>query len=93
VDGGWRGGETGGGETAVGSRGHGKLVAAAVWSGRRGRSVVRTRRLTGGPSGFVIFLELSKPAQTWKLKMDTLCCSKNCQILHAARLGRYEQLS
>jgi hypothetical protein len=35
-----------------------------------GRSVVQTGRLTGGPNGFDIFLELSKPAQTWKLKMD-----------------------
>jgi hypothetical protein len=36
------------------------------------RSVVRTGKLTGGPSGFDIFLELSKPTQTWKLKMDAL---------------------
>jgi hypothetical protein len=58
------------------------------WSARSecGRSVVRTGRLTGGPSGFDIFLELFKPAQTWKLKMDALRCSKTSQILHAARL-------
>jgi hypothetical protein len=49
--------------------------------------VVRTGRLTGGPIGFDIFLELSKPAQTWKLKMDALRCSKNSQVLHASILG------
>jgi hypothetical protein len=63
----------------------------SVWFGR-GWSVVRTGRLTGGLSGFDIFLELSKPTQTWKLKMDALPCSKNSQILHAARLEHYEQL-
>jgi hypothetical protein len=36
---------------------------------------------------FDIFLKLSKPAQTWKLKMDAFRCSKNSQIGHAARLG------
>jgi hypothetical protein len=64
----------------------------SVWSGR-GRSVVWTGRLTGVPSGFNIFLNLSKPAQTWKLKMDALLCSKKSQILGAARLGHYEQHS
>jgi hypothetical protein len=63
-----------------------------VWS-ERGRSVVRTGRLTGVPSGFDIFLKLSKLTQTWKLKIDALRCSKNFPILHAARLGHYEQLS
>jgi hypothetical protein len=59
------------------------------WSARseRSRSVVRTGRLTGGPSGFDIFLELSKLTQTWKLKKDALRCRKNSQILHAAILG------
>jgi hypothetical protein len=75
--------------------GSGKLWARQV-SGGCGlewstQSVVRTRRLTGGPSGFDIFLELSKSAQIWKLKLDALRCSKNSQILHAARLGHYEQ--
>jgi hypothetical protein len=48
------------------------------WSARseRGRSVVQTGRLKGWPSGFDIFLELSKPTQTWKIKMDTLRASK-----------------
>jgi hypothetical protein len=52
------------------------------WSARseRGRSMVQTGRMTGGPNGFDIFRELSKPAQTWKLKMDALCCSKNSQF-------------
>jgi hypothetical protein len=40
----------------------------------------------GGPSGYDIFLELSKLAQTWKLKMYSLRCSKNSQIFHSARL-------
>jgi hypothetical protein len=39
------------------------------------------------------FLELSKLAQIWKLKMDLLPYFKNFQILHAARLGHYEQFS
>jgi hypothetical protein len=64
--------ETVGGE-AVG----GEAVAAVPWvqqdgccrclrggpQSGLGWSVVRTGRLTGGPSGFDIFLELSKPAQ------------------------------
>jgi hypothetical protein len=40
------------------------------------RSVVRTRWLTGGPSGFDIFLKLSKPTQTWKLKMHAFLAQK-----------------
>jgi hypothetical protein len=38
------------------------------WSARskHGQFVVQTGQLTGGPSGFDIFLELSKPTQTWK---------------------------
>jgi hypothetical protein len=65
------------------------------WSARseRGWSVVRTGRLTGGPSGFNIFLKLSKLTQAWKIKMDALHRSNNSQIFHATRLGHYEQLS
>jgi hypothetical protein len=37
------------------------------------------------------FSELSKRAQTSKWKMDALPCSKNSQILYAARIGHYEQ--
>jgi hypothetical protein len=62
--------------------------------------VVRTRSVRGSDLAangwaqrFDIFLKLSKPTQTWKLKMDTLLCSKNSQIWHASRLGHYEQLS
>jgi hypothetical protein len=84
----------------IAGRGGGRRAAVTLWarqvSGGCGlewstQSVVRTRRLTGGPSGFDIFLELSKSAQTWKLKLDALRCSKNCQILHATRLGHCEQ--
>jgi hypothetical protein len=63
VDGGWRGGETGGGETAVGSRGRGKSAAATASSGRRGPNVVGP---WFGPGGWrvgpavLIFFELSK---------------------------------
>jgi hypothetical protein len=39
------------------------------------------------------FLELSKPAQIWKLKMDALPYSKNFQFLHGARFVQYEQCS
>jgi hypothetical protein len=39
------------------------------------------------------FPELSKQAQSWKLKMDSLPCSKNYQFLHVAILGHYEQFS
>jgi hypothetical protein len=55
--------------------------------------VVQTGRLTGGPNGFDIFLKLSKPTQTWKLKMDALHYFKNSQILYPARLGNYEERS
>jgi hypothetical protein len=56
------------------------------WSAQSecGWSVVRTGRLTGGPSGFDIFLKLSKPTQTWKIKMDVLLApkfSKFCMLL------------
>jgi hypothetical protein len=49
-----------------------EAVGVAVGSGRglewsarseRGRSVIRSGRLTGGSSGFDIFLKLSKPTQ------------------------------
>jgi hypothetical protein len=40
VDGGRRGGETGGGETAARSHGRGKSAMAAAWSGRHGLNVV-----------------------------------------------------
>jgi hypothetical protein len=89
------GGEAVGGEAAAAvpwvRQGSGDrcLRGGSVWFGR-GWSVVRTGRLTGGLSGFDIFLELSKPTKTWKLKMDALPCSKNSQILHAARLEHYE---
>jgi hypothetical protein len=39
------------------------------------------------------FPESSKLAQTWKLKMDVLPCSKNSQFLHVARMGHYEEFS
>jgi hypothetical protein len=47
----------------------------------------------GGPSGFDIFLELSKLTQNWKLIMDVLHYPKNYQNVHAARLGHCEQIS
>jgi hypothetical protein len=46
-----------------------------------------------GPDGFFIIPKLSKPVQTWKLKTHVIPYSKNSQILHAARLEYYEQLS
>jgi hypothetical protein len=67
VDEGRRGGETGA------EKQRWEAVGVAVgggrgleWSARSecGRSVVRTRRLMGGPSGFDIFLKLSKLTQT-----------------------------
>jgi hypothetical protein len=47
--------------------------------------------LTSGAHAVSYFPELSKPTQTWKLKMDVLPCSKNPQLLHVARQGHYEQ--
>jgi hypothetical protein len=66
----------------------GVVAAAKPWarqsgSGRglntvgMGSTVVQTVRLTGGPHTVSYFPELSKPYQTWKLKMYTLPCSKN----------------
>jgi hypothetical protein len=60
----------------IAGRGGGQRAARS----ERGRSMVQTGRMTGGPNSFDIFHELSKPAQTWKLKMDALCCSKNSQF-------------
>jgi hypothetical protein len=40
----------------------------------------------GAPHGFD-FSNLSKTGSNWKLKKNALCCSKNSQILHAARFG------
>jgi hypothetical protein len=42
---------------------------------------------------FYFFPKLSKPAQTWKLKMDALPYSRNSHFLHVARVGYYEQFS
>jgi hypothetical protein len=64
-------------ETAAGSHGcSSRRCRDLEWSVRseRGWSVVQTGRLMGEPSGFDIFLELSKPTQIWKLKMDALDC-------------------
>jgi hypothetical protein len=58
-----------------------------------GSTVVRTVWLMCGAHAVSYFPELSKSAQTWKLKMDALPCSKNSQFLHVARLGYYEQFS
>jgi hypothetical protein len=70
------------------------VEGAGDWVGEvRGAASELPLRLTGGPSGFDIFLKLSKPAQTWKLKMDALRCCKSSQNLHATRLGHYEQPS
>jgi hypothetical protein len=96
VDRGRRGGETGAEKRRWEAVGAGVRGGRGLeWSAQseRGLSVVRTGRLTGGPSGFDIFLELSKPTQTWVLKMDALLCSKNSKVLHAARLGHCKQLS
>jgi hypothetical protein len=54
---------------------------------------VRTVGLTSGAHVVSYFLELSKPAQIWKLKMDALPYSKIFQFLHGARLVQYEQFS
>jgi hypothetical protein len=72
-----------------------KTVAAAIrtrsaWPGR-----LCSDRGTNGwaPCSFDFFFQLSKPAETWKLKIDTLPCCKNSQFLHVARFGHYEQFS
>jgi hypothetical protein len=39
------------------------------------------------------FSKLSKPAETWKLKMDALPFLKNSLFLHVARLGNCKQFS
>jgi hypothetical protein len=58
--------------------------------GQRGLGAVRVVRLMIGPTQFCIFPELSKPAQTWNLKMDVLPSCINSQFLHVASLGYYE---
>jgi hypothetical protein len=57
------------------------------------RRLCSDRVADGWAHTVLYFLELSKPAQTWKLKMDALPYSKNSQLLHVARLGHYEQFS
>jgi hypothetical protein len=58
-----------------------------------GGAVVRTVWLTSGAHAVLYFPKLSKLAQTWKLKMDTLPCNKNSQFLYVARMGYFEQFS
>jgi hypothetical protein len=62
-------------------------MAAESECGQHGGTIVRTVWLTSGAHTVSYFPELSKPAQTWKLEMDALPCSKNSQFLHVARLG------
>jgi hypothetical protein len=57
---------------AAGSRGCGMLAADAVWSGRRGPSVVRSVRLTTGAHVVLFFSNVSKTGSTWKLKKEGL---------------------
>jgi hypothetical protein len=59
--------------------------------GRRGRRGGSDWAADGWAPAISYFPKLSKPAQTWKLKMDALPCSKNSKMLHAARLRNYEQ--
>jgi hypothetical protein len=71
--------------------GVGKAVDTAVRrrsarSGHRPGSEVDAR----GPRDFVFFLSLSKLAQTSKLKIGTVCCSKNSQLLYVDGLGDCE---
>jgi hypothetical protein len=47
----------------------------------------------GWAHAVLYFPELSKSAQTWKLKMDVLTCSKNSQFFDDVRLGHYKQFS
>jgi hypothetical protein len=79
----------------VGGTGDGEAVG-----GKATAAVVRTRLAWAaplfGPCGWWVVstrfrIFLNKPAQTWKLKLDALPCSKNDQFLHVARLGYYEQ--
>jgi hypothetical protein len=59
--------------------------------GRHGGAVVRTVWLTSGAHTVSYFSKLFKLAETWKLKIDVLACSKISQFLHVPRLGHFEQ--
>jgi hypothetical protein len=83
-----------------GGRDDGREQLAKPWA-NKAAAVVRTRsaqlgrcsdRVADGWAHTVLyFSKLSKLAQTCKLKMDVLTCSKNSQFLHVAILGHYEQ--
>jgi hypothetical protein len=61
--------------------------------GRRGLCAVRVVRQTLGAHTVLYFSELSKLAETCKLKIGGSHCSKKSQVLLMAVLGYYEQFS
>jgi hypothetical protein len=74
--------------------GVGKVAAAAIWRrSAQSRHRPSSEADARGPHGSVFFPKLSKPVQTWKLKIGALHCSKKFQCLHVAGLGDYEQFS
>jgi hypothetical protein len=84
----------GGGRRVARRRNHERqsaAVAAVGTSLARSGADVWTVRLASGPHVVSLFSELFKLAQTWKLKISALHCSKNSQFLLAARLGYCEQ--
>jgi hypothetical protein len=69
--GGGKGLLTGGGAPFIDGEGESSRNAVGI-----GSTVVRTMRQTSGAHTVFDFPELSKPAQTWKLKMDVLFAPK-----------------
>jgi hypothetical protein len=51
------------------------------------------RAADGGPHAVLIFFNLTKIGSNLKFEKNALLCSKNSQIVHAARLGHYDQFS
>jgi hypothetical protein len=74
----------------TGRNGGGAVVWApgAIWLLR-----FRHCRWQVGPARFNYYPKFPKPTKKCKLKIDTFCCSKNSQILYAARLEVSKQLS
>jgi hypothetical protein len=51
------------------------------------------RAADGGPHAVLIFFNLTKIGSNLKFEKNALLCSKNSQIVHAARMGHYDQFS
>jgi hypothetical protein len=74
---------------------HGDRVGGKRRGSRKPVRVVRNRLgpLIGGPGLVTNFFQISNSAQICKFKMEAFLYSKNIQILYAAILDYFQQLS